>query len=377
MPRYEWTSSMHGGVGRTATKTAYVIPWPRRRINWATGPPASHAKTPAEEYVRVPRYNCICGHVCQNIHDVGSAVSGVSQPEASGCCRCRRAQMQFRIPLGPPFQAIPEQTADGHWVPPHYADKLKEGWETERTWSGFSAAWTKRRYEWHTMVVNSPPGYRCDSYNRAHQTEGRDKPTYLSTKEYGLVPNDRTLKYTLKQGKLLELGYWKSFTPVRIEETSPQDGAPYYKEAPAEWVALTPHHQLQPTFKDARHLGWHAGLYRPVLLHREGWWTDQHTARKQFDFLGITSGMKDSQLTKMCIYCQVTAQALPPYLFWMARGYTKHAAQWMTKQEQKRMDQHLKAGRITKGKRKFSWGVLPGVVDTALLPREVNASFPD
>ena len=193
------------------------------------------------------------------------------------------------------------------------------------------------------------------------------------------MPGDNTLAYKMKQGKLIEHGYFHAPHPALSGDTCHVvgDGAALYKEEPATWMPLTSGHQNQPAFADARHLGWHAGLYRPVLLQREGWWTDQHTARKQIDFLGMTSGAKDSRLSKMCTYCQVTAQALPPYLFWMARGYTKPAAEWMAKKEQKIMAQHINFGRIEKGVRKFSWGVLPGVNDTSLLPNEVNPNFPE
>jgi hypothetical protein len=372
MPRYEWKTII-AGTGVEQPKTAYVIPWPRRAISWATDPTTSHAKTPPEGFTQTPTYNCICGHICQNIHDIGSPMRGVSQPQATGCCRCRAAQLQFRVPLGPPFQSVKENTEDNYWVRPDYADLVKEQWHEERTWKGFSAQWTKRRFDWHVQRTE----FRCATYHRAHKSEGQDAPSYLSTKDYGLVPGESTLAYRMKQGKLVEHGYYLAPHPVLSGDTCSKDGAKFYKEAVPQWQVVAAHYQNQPAFADVRHLGWHAGLYRPVLLQREGWWTDQHTARKQVDFLGMTSGAKDSRLNKMCTYCQVTAKALPPYLFWMARGYTKAAAKWMAKNEQKIMEKHLKAGRIKKGVRKFSWGVLPGVNDVSLLPSEMNANHPD
>ena len=91
----------------------------------------------------------------------------------------------------------------------------------------------------------------------------------------------------------------------------------YAKTAP-DWHGLQD--AIDPTDIQARHFGWWAGLFRPMLLSNKNSWSDQQISFRLVDSVSVISGRRNIQ-NYLCLPGLSACKGVPSYMFHVARGF--------------------------------------------------------
>ena len=305
------------------------------------------ARSVSPEKTRImPSRNKYCGHYClphdceqhgavDSYHHTGyNSWSGQAK---YGCCRCRMAEKNFLVPTLSyskllQLVGIPPDTV-GHdsWGIPHdiarvgrnlsYIDvnyqntgnvTLKSPWNEMRNMHGM-VGWNLFFSEFTRLA---------DQY----QTEDRLK---------GLQGQQWSSNLNLWTGRI---PFLLTYSGALQKDTAnnPRLNQSYYLRGDISGGEEGPPHipliGKLPPFAGATHLGWHAGLRRPVTYKRGRRTYNKSEPKRVTDLLGIISGSPVSH--KMCVHCRHVVKALPMHLFWEARGYDRKSAMVMAAKDE-------------------------------------------
>ena len=291
----------------------------------------------------MPSRNKYCGHFClphdadqhgavDSYHRLG--YNSWSSQAQYGCCRCRLAEQHFLVPTlsYPDLLRLVGISSDtvGHdsWGIPNDIGRVGRklshidvNYQTTGRQT-LKAPWNEMR-NLHGMMARSLFFSEFTRLADQYQTEDRSK---------GLQPHQWNSSLNLWTGRIPFLLTYRGALQKDNGNYPVLNQAEYLKGAEYPGSTHIPLIGKLPPFALATHLGWHAGLRRPVTYKRGRRSYSKAEPKRIIDLLGIISGSPASH--KMCVHCRHVVKALPMHLFWEARGYDRKSAMVMAEKDE-------------------------------------------
>lgn len=304
-----------------------------------------------DKMVTFPSRNKYCGHHClprdSSIDSYHYADNTNWKYQSQfGCCRCRLAERNFMVPSIPYETLLKVLNIDpstveyskygiptnimgsGNLLESGGMGSDKNGWNNKR---GLLPPYNRMRYMHGALgrsLFFSQFTRLTDQFNTDNgkkglhlQQEASHLNLYAGRMQF-LMQYERNLSYN---GASQPGGTPNLRQPSYLKQG--RSGLPFkYADPDAGIISLI---GTLPPFAPATHLGWHAGLRRPVVLQPLRW--EKTAPRKIVDLLGVISG--SSLTSKMCVHCRHVVKSLPMHLFWEARGYDHKTAVKMAEKD--------------------------------------------